>query len=128
MSIYKEVKKAVSTTVDIIVDKTTTQAQKSRLVTVMRNEEKIANQVYVELGKYLYRNLREDMPEDIEQLCVKLDESKERMSRAQQIYREVIQQELVNREINKTEAKENFQKINLLVAMKILLAHIEANI
>lgn len=118
MSVYNEIKKALATTVDVIVDKTTTQAQKSRLVTVMRNEEKIANQVYVELGKYLYRNLREDMPEDIEQLCVKLDESKERMSRAQQIYREVIQQELVNREINKTEAKENFQKIKEPIVSK----------
>ena len=111
MSIYNEIKRALATTVDVIVDKTTTQAQKSRLVTVMKNEEKIANQIYVELGKYLYRNLREDVPEDIQQLCGKLDQSKERMSRAQQIYREVIQQELVNREINKSEAKDNFQKI-----------------
>ncbi len=111
MSIYNEIKRALATTVDVIVDKTTTQAQKSRLVTVMKNEEKIANQVYIELGKYLYRNLREEVPEDVQQLCTKLDQSKERMSRAQQIYREVIQQELVNREINKSEAKDSFQKI-----------------
>jgi len=118
MSIYNEIKKAVATTVDVIVDKTTTQAQKSRLVTVMRNEEKIANQIYIELGKYLYSNLREGMPEEIEQLCANLDESKERMSRAQQIYRDVIKQELVNREINKTEAKENFQKIKEPIVTK----------
>ena len=111
MSVYNEIKRALSTTVDVIVDKTTTQAQKSRLVTVMKNEEKIANQIYVELGKYLYRNLRDDVSEDVQQLCQKLDQSKERMSRAQQIYREVIQQELVNREINRSEAKDNFQKI-----------------
>ncbi len=111
MSIYNEIKKALATTVDVIVDKTTTQAQKSRLITVMNNEEKIANQVYVELGKYLYRNLREEVPEDVQQLCTKLDQSKERMSRAQQIYREVIQQELVNREISKSEAKDSFRKI-----------------
>lgn len=111
MSIYNEIKRALSTTVDVIVDKTTTQAQKSRLVTVMKNEEKIANQAYIELGKYLYRNLRDDVPEDIAELCVKVDQSKERMSRAQEIYREVIQQELVNREINKTEAIENLKNI-----------------
>ncbi len=111
MSVYNEIKKALSTTIDVVVDKTTTQAQKSRLVTVMKNEEKIANQAYIELGKYLYRNLRENAPAEVEELCAKLDESKERMSRAQQIYREVIQQEMVNREINKTEVKENFRNI-----------------
>lgn len=118
MSIYNEIKRALATTVDVIVDKTTTQAQKSRLVTVMKNEEKIANQIYVELGKYLYRNLRDDVPEDVRQLCSKLDQSKERMSRAQQIYREVIQQELVNREISKSEAKDNFQKIKEPIVTK----------
>lgn len=111
MSIYNEIKRALSTTVDVIVDKTTTQAQKSRLVTVMKNEEKIANQAYIELGKYLYNNLRNDVPEDIAELCVAVDQSKERMSRAQEIYREVIQQELVNREINKTETIENLKNI-----------------
>ena len=118
MSVYNEIKRALATTVDVIVDKTTTQAQKSRLVTVMKNEEKIANQIYVELGKYLYRNLRDEVPEDVGQLCDKLDQSKERMSRAQQIYREVIQQELVNREINKNEAKDNFQKIKEPIVTK----------
>jgi len=111
MGVYKDLKKALSATVDVIVDKTTTQAQKSRLVTVMRNEEKIADQLYMELGKYLYRNMRDDVPEDILKLCVKLDESKERMSRAQKVYRDVIRQELVNREINKSEVKDNFDKI-----------------
>ncbi len=118
MSIYSDFKKAISVTVDVIVDKTTTQAQKSRLVTVMKNEEKIANQAYIELGKYLYRNISEDMPPEVRELCKKIDESKERMSRAQQIYREVIQQELVNREINKSEAKESFQKIKEPIVSK----------
>lgn len=111
MGVYTDLKKAVSVTIDAVVDKTTTQAQKSRLVTVMRNEEKIADHIYMELGRYLYRNLREDMPEEILKLCVELDESKERMSRAQQIYRDVLRQENVNREINKTEVKDNFEKI-----------------
>ncbi len=118
MSIYSDFKKAISVTVDVIVDKTTTQAQKSRLVTVMKNEEKIANQAYIELGKYLYRNMSKDMPPEVRELCKKIDESKERMSRAQQIYREVIQQELVNREINKSEAKESFQKIKEPIVSK----------
>ncbi len=118
MGVYKDLRKVVSATLDAVVDKTTTQAQKSRLVTVMRNEEKIANNIYMELGKYLYSNLREEMPLDILKLCVELDESKERMSRAQQIYRDVIRQEHVNREINKTEVKDNFDRIKEPIVAK----------
>lgn len=111
MSIYKDLKKAFISTIDVLADKTSTQAQKSRLVTVMKNEEKIANQAYVALGKYLYSTMREGMPEDVEQLCKVIDSSKERMTRAQEIYREVIRQEEVNGEINRTEVKENFRKV-----------------
>ena len=111
MSIYNDLKKAFVSTLDIIADKTSTQAQKSRLVTVMKNEEKIANQAYVALGKYLYSSLRDGMPEDVEQLCAVIDASKERMTRAQDIYREVIRQEEINSEIGRTEVKENFRKV-----------------
>ena len=81
MSIYKDLKRAVISGIDVLADKTATQAQKSRLVTVMKNEEKIANQAYVALGKYLYSSMREGMPEDVQQLCKVIDASKERMSR-----------------------------------------------
>ncbi len=118
MSIYKDIKQAVTSTVNMVVDKTSSQAQKSRLVTVMRTEEKKANQLYIQLGQYLYENLRDVMPEDIARTCELIDASKERMSRAQTKYREVIQQELVNREINKAEAKENFVKIKEPIVAK----------
>ena len=111
MGIYNDLKRALVSTFDVIADKTSTQAQKSRLVTVMKNEEKIANQTYIALGKYLYTNLRDTMPEDVQQLCTVIDASKERMTRAQDIYREVIRQEQVNSEIGKTEVKENFRKV-----------------
>ena len=111
MSIYKDLKRAVISGIDVLADKTATQAQKSRLVTVMKNEEKIANQAYVALGKYLYSSMREGMPEDVQQLCKVIDASKERMSRAQEIYREVIRQEEVNSEIGRTEVKENLRKV-----------------
>lgn len=111
MSFYTTIKKALTDTVDAVVDKTSTQAQKSRLVTVMKSEKLITDKAYIELGKYLYNHMSEDMPEELQHLCAKIDLSKERMSRAQEKYREVIQQELVNREINRGEAKENFEKI-----------------
>ena len=118
MSIYKDIKNAVTSTVNMVVDKTSSQAQKSRLVTVMRTEEKRTNQLYIQLGQYLYENLRDVMPEDIAQTCNLIDASKERMARAQAKYREVIQQELVNREISKAEARENFVKIKEPIVAK----------
>ncbi len=111
MGIYKDLKKAVISTVDVLADKTSTQAQKSRLVTVMKNEEKIANQAYLALGKYLYSTLREGMPEDVEQLCAVIDASKERMTRAQEAYRHVIDQEQIKSTENRKEVKENFRKV-----------------
>ncbi len=111
MSIYKDIKKAFLSSLDVLADKTSTQAQKSRLVTVMKNEEKIANQAYIALGKYLYTSMRDGVPEDVEQLCAVIDASKERMTRAQDIYREVIRQEEVNSEIGRTEVRENFRKV-----------------
>ena len=111
MGIYQDLKNVVISTFDVLADKTSTQAQKSRLVTVMKNEEKIANQAYLALGKYLYTSMRSGLPEDVEQLCAVIDASKERMTRAQDIYREVIRQEEVNSEAGKTEVKENFRRV-----------------
>ena len=111
MSIYSKIKKAVVDTVDAVVDKTSIQAKKSRLLTVMKNEKLLTNQAYIELGRYYYNNLRENSPEYVEEICDRIDSSKERMSRAQEKYREVLREELVNKEITKDEVKENIQKI-----------------
>jgi len=70
------------------------------------------------MGKYLYNNLREQMPQDVQALCTKLDESKDRMARAQQRYREVLQQEMINREINKVEVKDNLGKLKEPIVAK----------
>ena len=118
MSIYKDIKKAVSSTVNMVVDKTSTQAQKSRLAAVMRTEAKNIDLLYIKLGQYAYANLRDTLPENMAENCDRIDESKERMSRAQAKYREVIQQELVNKEIGRAEAKENFVKIKEPIVAK----------
>lgn len=118
MSIYKDIKNAVSFTVNMVVDKTASQAQKSRLLTVMKTEAKNADRLYIQLGQYLYSNLRDTLPEEIAHTCDLIDESKERMSRAQAKYREVLQQELISSEINKSEAKENFVKIKEPIVAK----------
>lgn len=118
MSLYYTIKKALTDTVDVVIDKTTTQAQKSRLRIVMKNEAKLTNDAYIELGKYLYENCRENASEDVESICRRIDVSKERMKRAQEKYREVLQEELVNREITKNEVKESLQKMKEPIVTK----------
>lgn len=118
MSLYYTIKKALTDTVDVVIDKTTTQAQKSRLRIVMKNEAKLTNDAYIELGKYLYENCRENAAEDIESICRRIDISKDRMKRAQEKYREVLQEELVNREITKNEVKESLQKMKEPIVTK----------
>ncbi len=111
MSVYKDLKKAFGATIDMIAEKTSLQAQKSRLLTVMKNEEKTADRAYIALGKYLYTTLRDGMPEDVEQLCRIIDTAKVNMTRAQELYREVIKQDELTTAQNTTEVKENFRKV-----------------
>lgn len=118
MGFYGTIKKTLTDTVDAVVDKTTTQAQKSRLRLIMRNEAKLANDAYIELGKYFYNNLRNDASAELEDVCKRIDISRERMSRAQQRYRDVIQEELINKEITRNEVKENLQKIKEPIVAK----------
>ena len=116
MSIYKDLKKAFGATIDMIADKTSLQAQKSRLLTVMKNEEKTADRAYIALGKYLYTTMREGLPEDVEQLCKIVDTAKENMTRAQELYRDVLRQDELVSAQNTTEVKENFRKVSEPIA------------
>lgn len=118
MGFYKAIKKTLTDTVDAVVDKTTTQAQKSRLKLVMRNEARLMNEAYIELGKFFYNSLREDATPELEDICEKIDTAKQRMSRAQEKYREVIQEELINKEITKNEVRENLRSMKEPIAAK----------
>lgn len=118
MSIYKSVKKALTNTVDAVVDKTTTQAQKNRLKAVMAHEARITNEAYIELGKFYYNNCRNGASEHLEEVFAIIDDSKQRMSRAQEKYREVLQQELINKEIATNEARENLRSIKEPIVAK----------
>ncbi len=111
MSVYDKIKRALTDAVDVVVDRTTLQAQKSRLKIVIKNEAKMTYDAYVELGKYLYDNCNDESPQEIIDICKKIDNSKLRMQRAQDRYREVLQEELIHREITKTEVKENLSKM-----------------
>lgn len=118
MSLYNKIKKTLTDTVDVVVDRTTLQAQKSRLRIVMRNEAKLTNDAYIELGKYLYENCRENASESIEDICRRIDLSKERMKRAQDRYCEVLEEELVSKEITRNEVKESLHKMKEPIVSK----------
>lgn len=118
MGVYDKIKRALTDAVDVVVDKTTLQAQKSRLKIVIKNEAKMTYDAYVELGKYLYDNCNDESPQEIIDLCKKIDNSKMRMLRAQERYRDVLQEELAHREITETEAKENLGKMKDVIATK----------
>lgn len=118
MSLYAKIKKTLTDTVDVVVDRTTLQAQKSRLRIVMRNEAKLTNDAYIELGKYLYENCRENASDSIEDICRRIDLSKERMKRAQDRYCEVLEEELVSKEITRSEVKESLHKMKEPIVSK----------
>lgn len=118
MSFYRNIKKALTDTVDAVIDKTATQAQKNRLRLVMRNESEIINNAYIELGKYFYNNLRDGASPEQSDLCDKIENARQRMSRAQERYRDVLQEEMINKEISRGEAKENFRNLKEPVVEK----------
>lgn len=118
MGLYKILKKTVSDTFNSIVDANATQAQKNRLKVVMRNESRIINEAYIELGKYYYNNLREDSPENLANLCDRVDSARKRLSRAQVRYSEVLREELIQREISLGEAKKNLSDLKEPIADK----------
>ncbi len=118
MGLYKILKKTASDTFNSIVDANATQAQKNRLKVVMRNESRIINETYIELGKYYYNSLRENSPENLENLCDKVDSAKKRLARAQVRYSEVLREELIQREISLDEAKRNLGSLKEPIADK----------
>lgn len=87
---------AVTGALDYVIEKNRVQAQVNRLRFVMRNEAKLMEKSYKELGKYYYQNLRDSDNADNKKLCETIDRSKARMAKAQKRYREVMETHLEN--------------------------------
>lgn len=107
MKVINIISNAVTDAVEYLVEKNSIQAQQNRLKMVMRNENNLTQRAYLELGKYYYEQLREkESNERNKALCETIDNSKVRMKKAVDRYKELmIQQEnAILEEVEKEES------------------------
>ncbi len=94
MKIVNIISRAVTDAVEHVVERNSIQAQQNRLKMVMRNEADLTQRAYIELGKYYYENLRgKEESERNEVLCDTIDNSKYRMNKAVDRYKELMIQQ-----------------------------------
>ena len=83
MGIMKSVRGGVSGALDFAVAKNRKHALISKVKQVINEEEKIANEAYIALGKYYYNNLRDAENNETEFYCAEVDNAERRMQRAE---------------------------------------------
>ncbi|MCR5637155.1 MAG: hypothetical protein K6F76_08290 [Clostridiales bacterium] len=84
--ITNKIGKSISDVVDFVSDKNKTNAQLSRLKTVMRHEIDALNDCYMELGMYYYENLRDNSDFNTSDLCEQIDSLKANIKAAAEKY------------------------------------------
>lgn len=100
MNFIENVKNGVTAAVGTISDaaqglmeKNRTNARINRLKFVIKNESAILNKAYIHLGKIYYENPETERTEEIESICEIITNSKLRLKMAQNLYREIIEQQ-----------------------------------
>lgn len=93
MNVLSTVADGVTKAIDYVVEKNRKTALINRIKIVIRNEEKKADQAYIALGKYYFRNLRDSETEQTEKYCRIIDESSKRIDRAITKLEEIRDQE-----------------------------------
>ena len=66
------------------------RANANRIKQVIKGDTELKNQAYIELGRYFYDNLRDDANDECEALCVVIDKTTARISKASKKYVELI--------------------------------------
>lgn len=94
MKFLKTVADNFTKAVDFVVEKNRKIALVNRIKAVISNEEKKKDQAYIALGKYYYRNLRENENESTEPFCTIVDNSNRRIDRALQKLEELYEEEM----------------------------------
>ena len=82
MRMMRSLSESLSHAVDVLAEKSRRAALCSRLRSVIRSEEKAADQAYRALGRYYYRHLRELENEETRGYCQRIDEAMKRVDRA----------------------------------------------
>ncbi len=81
---------AATDVVQALVDKNRLRANANRVRQVIKSDTELRNQAYIELGMYFYENMREDLDEDLEALCVVVDKTSKRIEKATKKYNEYL--------------------------------------
>ncbi len=84
MSFLSNVGNSFSKAIDFVVEKNRKIALINRVKLVIRNEEDSAQRAYISLGKYYYRNLRDEQNAETEIYCNAIENANKRRDRALQ--------------------------------------------
>lgn len=84
MSLLNNMGSCFSKAIDFVVEKNRKIALINRVKLVIRNEEDNAQRAYVSLGKYYYRNLRDEKNSETEIYCNAIENANTRRDRALQ--------------------------------------------
>ena len=87
--IFENMAEKLSDLTNCIIEKNKKAAKNNKLKMFIRNERKMIDKKYYELGKYYYNNLRDPLDEEAEKICKKIDNSKTTISNAQEKLREI---------------------------------------
>ncbi len=110
------VKLAADAATDIaqsLMEKSRMRANANRIKQVIKGDTELRNQAYIELGRYFYENLREQAGDEQEALCVVIDKTSARISKASKKYLE-----LINGASELNLSSENTEKIKQIVTDK----------
>ena len=87
--IFENMAEKLSDLTNCIIEKNKKAAKNNKLKMFIRNERKMIDKKYYELGKYYSNNLRDSIDEGAEKICKKIDNSKTTISNAQEKLREI---------------------------------------
>lgn len=82
MRILQNIYQGFSSAVHLVVEKNRKNNLINRIKYVIRDEEMKANQAYIALGKYYFKNLRQENNEETEFYCKAVDHANHRIERA----------------------------------------------
>jgi len=101
MDIKNEIKNSVkfasdaaTDAVQALVEKSRLRANANRIRQVIKSDTELRNQAYIELGRFFYENMRDNLNAEQEALCVVVDKTTKRIDKATKKYSEQI--ELLN--------------------------------
>ena len=82
MGVLVSLTDTIGRAMEVLAEKGRRAAKISRLQSVIRSEERAANEAYLSLGRYYYRHLRDQGGEEQQKLCLRIDKAMERVDRA----------------------------------------------